>query len=155
VGAHDEEDDMQTPISAPHSQIPSSPPPSFRSRTSSPASRRLLAEDPLASEADQTLADTFDDGNESDGDENVDQRQRVMRGDAESTNHPELQANSGATPQIQRRVMQLPFFTPSSRTQGRGVNRPTNDGVFANLAAKPERAEALDEKPPVRFLVFS
>src|SRR6202034_1384113 len=35
-----------------------------------------------------------------------------------------------------------------ARTHTRSVNRSTNDGVFANLAAKPERGEQVDEKPP-------
>jgi hypothetical protein len=51
-----------------------------------------------------------------------------------------------------RRVTELPVFTPpATRQQPRGGN----DGVFANLAAKPERGDSGDEKPPVRtFDIF-
>src|SRR4051812_27737821 len=57
---------------------PSSPPPSFRSRASSPTSRHLLAD---VSPVDQNLADTFDaDGSDSDGENDGDDRQRLMRG---------------------------------------------------------------------------
>ena len=146
INAHD--DDYDSPVTPSHDgPVPSSPPPSFRSRASSPTSRRLLDTDPLATEADQNLADTFDDG-VSDHEDHGDDRQRLMRGDISSL---EQSTTTGARtpPQIERRVTELPVFTPpAARPQGRSVNRPTNDGVFANLAAKPERGENLDEKPP-------
>ena len=146
INAHDDEND--TPISPSHNDlIPSSPPPSFRSRASSPTSRRLLDQDSLASEADQNLADTFDDGF-SDHEDHGDDRQRLVRVDANSV-EPNVTTRAGTAPLIERRVTELPAFTPpTARPQGRSVNRPTNDGVFANLAAKPERGENLDEKPP-------
>lgn len=145
INAHDDEN--ESPIDPPsRDHIPSSPPPSFRSRASSPTSRRLLGQDPLASEAEQNLADTFDDGEASDTEDHGDDRQRLMRADTQLTSQPEQQL----TLQSQRRVTELPSFTPSvAGTQSRAVNRPTNDGVFANLAAKPEKGETLDEKPPV------
>ena len=46
-----------------------------------------------------------------------------------------------------RRVTELPSFT-STATRPRQP-RGGNDGVFANLAAKPERGDNVDEKPPV------
>jgi hypothetical protein len=150
VNAHDDEND--SPLTPSHNDyIPSSPPPSFRSRASSPTSRRLLGQDPLASEADQNLADTFDDGEVSETEEHGDDRQRLMRADTTSADHVVQNSTSsgGTTPQIQRRVTELPVFTPHvARAQNRSVNRPTNDGVFANLAAKVEPGQSLDEKPP-------
>ncbi|KAI9738334.1 MAG: hypothetical protein M1834_008832 [Cirrosporium novae-zelandiae] len=157
VNEHDEDDSpiALQPSTAP---IPSSPPPSFRSRASSPTSRPLLSQDPVVSEADQTLADTFDDGSDSD-DEDVDDRQRLMRATPPSpptqpsdtqTNSASGNSNTGGnnrgeshTPRIERRVTELPMFNPSSiRTMA------PNDGVFANLAAKPERGEKLEDQPP-------
>ena len=106
----------------------------------------MLGQDPLASEAEQNLADTFDDGEVSDAEDHGDDRQRLMRADAVLIG----QAEQRTQPQIERRVTELPVFTPPvPRGQSRNFNRPTNDGVFANLAAKPERGEAVDEKPPV------
>ena len=160
VNGHDadEPESPVTPFST--TPTPSSPPPSFRSRTSSPASRRLLGQDPLADEAEQTLADAFDDGEGSDADDAGDDRQRLMRADPQSTTDVENQTPSvreaTRSPHIQRRVTELPSFTPPiTRVQNRGANRPTNDGVFANLAAKPERGQVLDEKPPVSQYVWS
>src|SRR3954449_6914782 len=83
INAHD--DEVEPPLTPTHNDpIPSSPPPSFRSRASSPTSRRLLEQDPLASEADQNLADTFDDGEMSDNEDHGDERQRLMRADTSS-----------------------------------------------------------------------
>lgn len=149
-----DEDDIESPI-APSSRqnIPSSPPPSFRSRTSSPSSRRLLSQDPLAQDADQDLADTFDDGEESDAENDGDARQRLMRADsAQLSTHnaqPNVSAATNGAPVIERRITELPAFRPS--TTSTTVQRPTNDGVFANLSAKLERGEDLEEKPPVRY----
>ncbi|ERF73288.1 hypothetical protein EPUS_03121 [Endocarpon pusillum Z07020] len=143
VNAHDDDDiddnnhgtpiTQRTPIST-----PSSPPPSFRSQASSPTFRRLLSrDDPLHSDEDQTLADTFDDGEDSDAEDGGDDRQRLMRADPDARRSRGRPA-TGA---------KLPVFTPTappSRQQPRGGN----DGVFANLAAKPERGDSGDEKPP-------
>lgn len=140
--------------------IPSSPPPSFRSRASSPTSRHLLAsEDPLVSEADRTLADTFDDGSASDAESNDggDDRQRLMRGNTVPPIEGQTTTTSdGSRPvQIQRTLTQFPSVTPVAPGRARGMPYSTftssNDGVFANLSAKPERGEKQEEeKPPVR-----
>jgi len=147
VNAHD--DNVDSPLS-PNSRhgIPSSPPPSFRSRTSSPTSRRLLAQDPLSSEADQDLADTFDDGEGSDAENDGDDRQRLMRADPMAARQDATPAatsppDTTSSPAIERRVTELPAFRPMPAS----ASRPT-DGVFANLSAKPERGAALEEKPP-------
>lgn len=155
IQAHEDDDTPITPTSN-LQPIPNSPPPSFRSRNSSPASRHILSEDPLADEADQTLADTFDDGNESDNeDDNGDDRQRLMRGSpmlSGESETPPPSTNSGRpAPQIVRRVTEFPGVTAPTRAGP----RPVNDGVFANLAAKPERGEKVEEQPPVSRAITS
>lgn len=160
IADHDDEESPVTPR-APY-PIPSSPPPSFHSRASSPAgtSRRLLSDDPLSNDADRTLADTFDspsDGEDSDDEhgDGMDDRQRLMRG-----NPNESQQNGGADRDsedaptrmgIQRRVTQLPVFNTQTPRAGRIYGGGMNDGVFANLSAKPTRGEEVEEKPPVRL----
>jgi hypothetical protein len=81
----------------------------------------------------------------------MDDRQRLMRG------QPDSQAAEGAGDGesvrrgIERRVTQLPSFPqPTGATRGRIMGGGQNDGVFANLSAKPTRGEDLEEKPPVR-----
>lgn len=136
-----------TPTS-PH--IPVSPPPSFRSRASSPTSRH---NEPL----DQDLADTFDaDGSQSDEENDGDDRQRLMRGtpssaSAEQINTPTATTTEGErpAPPIERRATILAAFAPTTgRVYGGGS---ASDGVFANLSAKPETGEKTEEHPPVYF----
>lgn len=172
VATHDDDDHASSsPIaprgnistSSPHQQgIPSSPPPSFHSRSSSLSRRqnqRLLDADPLTTDAERTLADTFDSDSEDD-DAQGDDRQRLMRGHPDGVDDGAVSPSSpvGTTqeptrpqPQIERRVTQLPVFAP--RTAGGvatgGRSAMANDGVFANLSAKPTRGEDLEEKPPV------
>lgn len=138
--------------------IPASPPPSFHSRASSPtaASRRLLSDDPLTNDADRTLADAFDspsdddDSDDDDGD-GMDDRQRLMRGQPESPRN-EQQETERPVQGFERRVTQLPAFqAPSGAARtGQVYGGGQNDGVWANLSAKPTRGEDLEEKPPVR-----
>jgi len=147
VSANDEE----SPISP---QIPTSPPPSFRSHASSPTRR------PTA--VDQNLADTFDaDGSDSDEENDGDDRQRLMRGTPTSSSTEQLNADSTTPsetprpPVIERRPTHLPEFAPprpTGRIYGGGSG---SDGVFANLSAKPEAGEKTEEHPPVsRLVVF-
>ncbi|KAF7586457.1 hypothetical protein BBP40_008890 [Aspergillus hancockii] len=159
VNAHDDEE-PQFQSSIPLRGTPNSPPPSFRSRSTSPSSRRLLHDDPLNNDADQTLADAFGDGSDSEADE-PDDRQRLMRAQPESRSLADSSSatagsSSGAINEqqefgeqrggLQRRQTLLPSFsTPST---GSRVIRSTNDGVFANLAAKPERGEKNEDLPP-------
>ncbi|KAJ9647327.1 hypothetical protein H2199_002314 [Coniosporium tulheliwenetii] len=163
VAEHDEDD---TP-SSPHAPeqpypIPSSPPPSFRSRASSPTSRHLISHDPLATDADRTLADTFDspsdnDASDSENEDGVDDRQRLMRGQPQRRDSEPREgqgASSGGAEEvrprtIERRVTQLPVFAPATTAgSGRVYGGGMNDGVFANLSAKPTRGEEVEEKPP-------
>lgn len=145
VADHDD-DDVQSSTPYP---VPASPPPSFHSRASSPsggASRRLLSDDPLTDDAERTLADTFDTDSEDEGEsDGRDDRQRLMRG------QPELEREGDDSDDVrqgvQRRVTQLPVFNTQAPS-GRIVGGGQNDGVFANLSAKPTRGEDLEEKPP-------
>ena len=152
---------MKLHTAHPAAPLPSSPPPSFRSRTSSPTSRHLFtSQDPLTTDADRTLADTFDDGEGSDdeGDARGDDRQRLMRGTIPQQIAEEGNAVDENRPTIgQRRVTELPVFMPRTvsangptrRVYGAG-SASVNDGVFANLSAKPEKGEKVEEeKPPV------
>lgn len=165
VSANDEDDTSTTVPGDPHNaSIPASPPPSFRSRASSPAARYLLSShEPPPSDADRTLADTFDDGeaSESDGDDGGDDRQNLIRRIAphDDTHTGDFQ-DGPRPPGPQRTVTTLPVFSPqpalvptvSGRVLG-STPFPTfssaNDGVFANLNAKPERGEKTEEMPPV------
>ncbi|KAK5937670.1 hypothetical protein PMZ80_010291 [Knufia obscura] len=155
---HDHDDDAyDSPITptAPHGQYgtPSSPPPSFRSRTSSPSSRRLLRQDPLENDADHELADAFGDDGDSDNDDNSDDRQRLMRSDtSRSPDSSPQPATTAQPPRIERRVTEIPAFRPQPTSTrvipGVTAPRPAADGVFANLSAKPTAGESLDDKPP-------
>jgi len=152
VSANDDE----SPLS-PH--IPTSPPPSFRSRASSPTSRHRA-------EVDQNLADAFDaDGSDSDEDNDGDDRQRLMRGVPSSPLTEQnntlagMASQSSRPPIIERRVTtHIPAFVPpppppttGGRVYGGGSG---SDGVFANLSAKPERGEKVEEHPPVSRSCF-
>jgi hypothetical protein len=141
VANQDDDDHMEGP------PVPSSPPPPFTSRPASPSSQRLLSDnDPLTSEADRTLIETFDspsDDEGSDVDEDDSSTRRLVRSDADNAS---AQAN-GPTAAVETRVTQYPAFaTTTSRVYGGGN---ANDGVFANLSAKPSHTEEVDEKPPV------
>ena len=160
--SHDDHDEptMTPSLSHDRQQSPSSPPPSFRSRTSSPSSRRLLtSDDPIATDAERTLNDTFDDGSDSDGEGHAeDDRQRLMRSNTAAST-----AGSRNDLDGNRRVVQtIPPSQPGIDAP-RSINVPArpyasnhpfssfqqNDGVFANLSAKPERGEKTEEQPPV------
>ncbi|TVY57297.1 Metal homeostatis protein BSD2 [Lachnellula suecica] len=142
-----DEDTPNSPIT------PNSPPPSFRSRASSPTSRHL-ASDSHSAPVDQNLADTFDaDGSDSDEENDGDDRQRLMRGQpapaADAT--PPQSTSTAATrpPIIERRPTILPAFNPTTRPTGRVYGGGSgSDGVFANLSAKPETGGEKEEHPP-------
>jgi len=147
VSAHDED---ESPIS-PH--VPGSPPPSFHSRASSPTSRHHTS-----SSVDQNLADAFDaDGSDSDEENDGDDRQRLMRGSPSSTTLQESAAATrplegegegerhAASPPPPPPPPALPTPRPAGRVYGGGIG---SDGVFANLTAKPDVGEKLEENPP-------
>ncbi|KAJ5810021.1 uncharacterized protein N7503_002239 [Penicillium pulvis] len=163
VNAQDEEDNTQSyPLHPTRSNLsPNSPPPSFRSRSSSPSSRRLLHGDPTRQdEDDNALADAFGSEDDSDDEEEPDDRQRLMRanpdpyspadnGQTATSSSSESRTESqdrSAVAAMTRRPTILPTFTTTSGNS-RSVAQ-SNDGVFANLAAKPERGEKNEDLPP-------
>ncbi|KAI9816938.1 MAG: hypothetical protein M1826_001710 [Phylliscum demangeonii] len=148
---------------APSSATPASPPPSFHSRTPSPArDRRLAAHDPLISDAERALAASFDSGsdNDDDADEPADGGARRRPTDVAGASFgsvlypgsgnaaPEADGG-GSRRDMPRRGTVFPGHVPSTTTAaGRGIPRTTNDGVFANLSAKPVPGEKNEEQPP-------
>ncbi|KMU88099.1 metal homeostatis protein bsd2 [Coccidioides immitis H538.4] len=157
--ADDDDDHSVAPGTSVAYPVPASPPPSFHSRASSPSSRPLFAQDPLHTEADQTLADTFgDEQNDSDVEDEIDDRQRLMRGNpTPPEENTQIPGSSRETqrPSRPRSSTVLPTFgTSGSSGAPRVIRSAANDGVFANLAAKPERGEKRDDLPPlVGFLL--
>ncbi|KAG8529162.1 uncharacterized protein KY384_005797 [Bacidia gigantensis] len=162
VSTNDQDETPMTPIS-PQDQRNDrpSPPPSFRSRTSSPSSRHLLSsEDPIITDAERTLNDTFDDGSDSDdeGDNGGDDRQRLMRSATSQSRTDSRLAQDGGRPDLLRSFTRFPGHEPSVPVQATTTQAirsapqnpyaRLNDGVFANLNAKPERGEKLEEQPP-------
>lgn len=163
MSANDEDDDPISPQrSLPDETTPSSPPPSFRSHASSPSSRHLLfSQDPIATEAERTLADTFDDGSDSDDDGNNDgdDRQRLVRANTVQSDAEQRVVHDGDRSDIPTTLIRtsgtapLPGVPPLVRPNTGAApysSLSQNDGVFANLNAKPERGEKLEEQPPVR-----
>ncbi|TKA22345.1 hypothetical protein B0A50_08164 [Salinomyces thailandicus] len=133
--------------------IPASPP-SYRSRTSS---RRPSQDDERRNDEERDLNEAFDapSDDESD-DENPRDRRRLISGDRSGSQSPsgENYAAQEADEQQRpiagrRRVTEIPEFVPqapSGRVMGGGSQ--VNDGVWANLNAKPQAGEDVDEKPP-------
>lgn len=117
---------------------PTSPPPSFRSRTSSFTSRRLLQQDPLDHDADRELADAFDD-DASDNEQEPDDRQRLVRADSTPI---------VANPEVPRSAATVSVSRPWPLSGSRTAPSQANDGVFANIAAKPTAGESSEDKPP-------
>lgn len=161
-----QDDDDQAPPSIALQPSPSSPPPSFRSRSASPSSRRLLHDDPLHRHStDQALADAFDDSESEAGDE-PDDRQRLMRAQPGGQSATDTSTSTSAEPVgaasssgantesqagsrgVQRTSTLLPFFGGTSSSNSNRRINSSNDGVFANLAAKPERGEKTEDLPP-------
>lgn len=154
---------MTPTTSQERTSIPSSPPPSFRSRTSSVASRHLLqSEDPITTDAERALNDAFDNGSDSDeeGDNEGDDRQRLIRSATSQSLAGSRPAQDGGRPDLLRSFTRFPGRQPDGNnasdppapapTQPSSYGRSNgNDGVFANLNAKPERGEKLEEQPPV------
>jgi len=134
ISISDDQDHIQGP------PVPSSPPPPFTSRPQSPASstRLLNRHDPLATDAERELADTFD----SPSDEDDEDASDAEDGEDESKRRlvrSETTERSNAAP-VETRVTQYPAFVPTTTRE-----------LFSNLSAKPSRGEEVDEKPPVCF----
>lgn len=82
----------------------------------------------------------------------------MMRGNPQPASEDH---NDGSRPGVERTVTEIPTFIPTApgapnRVYGSGGHNQftsANDGVFANLNAKPERGEKLEEQPPVGLLL--
>ncbi|KAI5460358.1 metal homeostatis protein bsd2 [Mariannaea sp. PMI_226] len=133
VNAHDDDDDVSSVADARGLQpIPNSPPPSFHSRASSITRRN---------DVNDALADAFDD--DDDSDDEIDDRQRLVRQNSTPNVSSSDQAN-GFQPAYQPPT-QPPSVPSGSRTRVMGGGTGS-DGVFANLSARPERADPEKEK---------
>lgn len=145
VQTHDDDDHVAGQNSQP---IPNSPPPSFRSRNSSRRNSVQHHDDDADRDIDDAFAAPSDD--ESDHDVPDADRRRLVQSNGRDS--PELSAPIHP-PQLGRRVTEINMFLPggsrSNNTRTIGGGSSANDGVFANISAKPTRGEELDEKPPV------
>lgn len=119
--------------------IPNSPPPSFRSRASSPTRRDAV---------DPDLADAFDDDA---SDEEADDRQRLVRRNAPPSDSSSISLRVDDGTSLAQSAPTTQSNVASSAIRGRVVGGGGgSDGVFANLSAKPERTDSeKDEMPPV------
>ena len=134
-----EEEVPETPQNA-QQLVPNSPPPAFRSRASSISSRRNFSQ--RSGTVDPTLEDTFAAGPNED--ESVeDDRQRLIRTATTSSERGQT-----SRPNIPRAPTTFPSIFGSGRGANTGPSTMSNDGVFANLNAKPERGEKLQQQPP-------
>ncbi|KAF3915691.1 hypothetical protein AA313_de0208253 [Arthrobotrys entomopaga] len=115
--------------------IPNSPPPSFRSRPESPVS-------PIEVTENTALADSFDSSDDEDDDLRSPRGRNASQDDTvhyESALPYVSEASSASDPQATS-------STPSRRV----VGNSSNDGVFANLSAKPTVGgeKPAEEHPP-------
>lgn len=142
VDNHDAEDPT-TPVQGLGEMhpIPNSPPPSFHSRSSSNERRR--------NRVDADLADAFGD-DEDDSDDEADDRQRLVR----NTPPTEPSTPTQETQEAQARTGRNGYQSVPQPSQGSNGGRVFGggsqaDGVFSNMAAKPERGDdEKDEQPP-------
>lgn len=148
-------DEPTSPLANTHSYdrsaIPSSPPPSFRSRNSS---RRVSRDDEAQTPAERNLHDAFDAPSDEDTSEDEDSQntRRLIPSDRTPTLSPSDEDNASPShtprPTTQRTVTSIPIFTPPTSSSTRAQPAGGNDGVWANLNAKPRPGEELEEKPP-------
>ena len=127
----------------------------------------------MADAFDGPASDADDDSDDERGNGSRRQRGRLLNSDPFAANHLRDggpmnafassthngdggDGDSGPRPgAIERRVTQWPVFAPTRSTAGRGGGL-SNDGVFANMSAKPGVGgdEESDEKPPVSYQLF-
>jgi len=147
VSTQDDDDHISGP-NPDSSAVPSSPPPPFSSRPASPSDRDALLSrhDPLADDAERTLAETFDSPSDDEEDE---EENRNAGGEATrlipGANASRQAADTSRTTSDRRTTQYPAFATTTNKLYGSGR---ANDGVFANLSAKPSQTDEVDEKPP-------
>lgn len=148
VAANDAHDDAVTSLAT---AIPDSPPPSFRSY---PSSRRPSRDNLRRSEEERDLDNAFDaPSDDGEDDDNLRDRQRLIsstEAPSPAESGPHEQAGGTTRPDMPgRTTTTIPSYAPGS-SSGRPVgSSQANDGVFANLNAKPRAGDDLEEKPPV------
>ncbi|OIW26293.1 hypothetical protein CONLIGDRAFT_468957 [Coniochaeta ligniaria NRRL 30616] len=150
VNTHDE-NEPQTPTAPTPSHtdaVPNSPPPSFHSRASSIISQETNGR------VDTALADAFDTEGD-DSDDEPDDRQRLVRGNSFPLSTNSAQAGSDGSNTNTAPAPERPAHFPQSsgqatpfRVYGGGIQ---SDGVFSNLAAKPEVGTAEKEEQPPTY----
>ncbi|CAK1359571.1 putative metal homeostasis protein bsd1 [Cercospora beticola] len=125
--------------------LPDSPPPSFRSRNSS----RRASRDNHSIEDERELDDAFGaPSDDEDDDDDTRDRRRLILGD-EGPSGPAPPTRRPEAPH--REVTEIPSYVPAAApgsSNGRVVGGGQNDGVWANLNAKPRPGDDVDEKPP-------
>jgi hypothetical protein len=138
----DEPASLQSPIA-----VPSSPPPSFRSHESS---RRASRENEHESEQERNLNDAFDAPSDDESDDEHPHDQRWLIPSNTTASQQDSTDTSRRPTAPERRVTEIPVFAPPTSSSGRvvGGGNQANDGVWANLNAKPRPGEDLEEKPP-------
>lgn len=149
----DDDDHVESQSRSLSHPIPNSPPPSFRSRNSS--RRNSTQHDQHHSEdIDDAFAAPSDDESDHDGPDA--DRQRLVSSNNDQSSEP-TNAPQATPPRLGRRVTEINMFLPGGgRSSNRGGGSSSaNDGVFANITAKPTRGEELEEKPPVRFITLA
>jgi len=143
-----DDDDLSLSQNELHDQqsniIPTSPPPSFHSRSSSPR-RSSSIQTPIDTDVERSLDDAFGGSHESDNeDEEIENEEtRRLVSHVDNLSRPDVG---------NRQMIDLPYTSPATSGSGRvyGGGSSTNDGVFANLSAKPTVGGDMDdEKPPV------
>ena len=108
------------------------------------ASARLADGDMPMLSVNRDLEDTFNASEPSDSDGMADDdRERLIRDAVSGASGPSLR-NSGPTTEYSATNRVAQNTAPSGK-----FSHP-NDGVFANLNAKPESGDKVEEQPPVR-----
>ena len=119
----------------------------------------------MTTDAERTLNDTFDDGSDSDDEDGNggDDRQRLMRSNTAAIPVEPRPLHDGDGTGMQRTGTVFPgadvpaALDVPARPYAGGAPYSSfshsNDGVFANLNAKPERGEKSEEQPPVRISI--
>lgn len=143
------DDDVDPPMTHSPNAVPHSPPPSFRSRNSS---RRTSHEEENQTVEERNLNDAFDAPSDDESDDGrAGDQQRLMPSDEASSRSQgdETTMDNTNRPTPQRTVTEIPVFAaPISSGRVVGGGSQSNDGVWANLNAKPRPGEDLEEKPP-------
>lgn len=127
--------------------IPNSPPPSFRSY---PSSRRPSRDNLRRSEEERDLDNAFDAPSDDEEEDNsARDRRRLIIADRDASTPVEATTSFPSAAMAAPNSSSRPTYTPASSSARALNNNQVNDGVFANLNAKPRAGDDVEEKPPV------